>query len=765
MSVAARRTSLRLPLFVGLFGLALAGPLAAQDDHPILEKVREIQEDVAEMRGLKFQAPVQAGVQKPADLKKMLIGEFEKEASAKEMDEQARVLKAFGLIPEDYDLRASILKFMSEQIGGFYDPEKKHLFLIDRTDSMGGGMEQKMNDQMVMAHELHHALQDQNFALDRWFDVLGDHEDRIQGYKSLIEGEAQLVGMTYLFEKMGRGKVDMKQLNRMQEMMLKMSPQGAKFRKVPAYLIENMMFPYTQGAEFVQDLQRKQGWAGISKAFYDPPASSEQVLHPEKYYDRDEPLEISLPKGLAKILSEKKEGLDELYENTLGEFNVSLILRALGVKKAAANQAATGWDGDRFVGLRVKEGDRLVVIWLSTWDSEQDAAKFERVYRGALARKGSSAHLERRGSEVLWIHGATEAETPKLARKAFQSLMVENRYRPTAGLLAKPPLSDFTGKAEQSHAQGHGHGKVERPAATSSDDGLVRVDEVGVSFVLPEGFKSTDEPQEDLREITRAYFRGESQELRVFELPVPFEQAMGSIERALTDRGMTIEKKGTRPWGGVTAGSVLAKQESGKHPHRVGLMLFPSGGRTVALGIAQKLDAPLGALRDTAEALTNTLWLDTVGGEGEGPKVQKLLHAEHRIHFAHVFEKQVAGAPEYGRIHAQEDSKGGKVAVSSRPTSAALGAIAKRTLKMLSLAHKDVEVVLEGVVKRGDTEIFELEHVTGGRRVRQRTLLAGGQRWTVTCSAPADDFDAYRKVFGEVLRAFRVEKANKKKVY
>ncbi|HBP16166.1 MAG TPA: hypothetical protein DEA08_00040, partial [Planctomycetes bacterium] len=62
MSVAARRTSLRLPLFVGLFGLALAGPLAAQDDHPILEKVREIQEDVAEMRGLKFQAPVQAGV-------------------------------------------------------------------------------------------------------------------------------------------------------------------------------------------------------------------------------------------------------------------------------------------------------------------------------------------------------------------------------------------------------------------------------------------------------------------------------------------------------------------------------------------------------------------------------------------------------------------------------------------------------------------------------------------------------------------------------
>ncbi len=316
---------------------------AASQEHPAVKAVARIRAEVARMRGLQYQADVKVGVKSPAEIRTMVLGDFEKEAPAEDMAKQEKVYKQLGLIPPEYDLRARMIDFLSEQIGGYYDPEKKELFLVDQTQ--GGAAQvpgaQEAMDEMVMAHELHHALQDQNYDLSRWMELLSSHDDRIQGYKSLVEGEAQLVGMTYLFKKMGRGDVDIAAFNRMQDMAMRFSPEAQKMRDVPPYLLENMMFPYTQGAEFVQAMQRKLGWERIGQAFNDPPMSTEQVLHPEKFLgaERDEPTELMLP-GFEAVLGKDAE---ELHENTLGEFNVTLLLRARGASKAVAAKAAAGW--------------------------------------------------------------------------------------------------------------------------------------------------------------------------------------------------------------------------------------------------------------------------------------------------------------------------------------------------------------------------------------------------------------------------------------
>jgi hypothetical protein len=762
----------RTPLLGSALLVALVSASAsAQDEHAALKDVRLIQEKVSEMRGLKFQAPVKCGVQKPEQLKKMLLKNFDEEAPAEEIEKQTKVIKVLGLLPPDYDLRASIIKFMSDQIGGFYDPEKKELFLVDRSGSgQMGGMEQKMNDQMVMAHELHHALQDQNFGLDRWFEVLGDHEDRIAGYKSLVEGEAQLVGMTYLFGKMGRGKADMKQLNRMQEMMMKMSPQGRKFAKVPPYLLENMMFPYTQGAEFVQALQRKEGWEGISRAFSDPPASTEQVLHPEKYFtQRDEPKEIMLPNGIRKILGGEK-GSTELYENTLGEFNVSLILRALGVKKPAANRLVSGWDGDRFAGFETKDG-RVVVVWLSTWDSEAQAKTFESAYRAALTRKGSTAHLERRGTEILWISGASAVELPLLVAKAFKSLCVEQRYAPLPGMKVKPPLSDFVpgAVAKATPVQPTQPTQPTKPAASASqtgEGGLVRLDAEGASFSLPAGFKAKDETVAELKEMTRARYQSETQELRVLELPLDIAAAKASVRRHMEERGTKVEREADFKWAGRPAVAIRAL-DSGKSPARTQLFAVPNGkGRSLVFALSQAATADTSGLTSTLQVLRNTLWLDSYGNDGREVASQKLIHAKHQVTVPTILPNQKAGDPEYGRIHRQADDSGASIAVSVRGTRATLAAIAKRTLRMLSMAHNGkVKIVLSGIVKQGKSQVFELEYEVGERRVRQRTLIVGGRRWTMTCSAPKAAFDGYRVRFGDALNAFQVKQAKRKEVY
>lgn len=742
-----KRNTFRYALFSGLAAAALAAaPALAQDEHPILKDVRKIQEEVAKMRGLEYQAPVKADVQKPETLKAMIMKSFEEEDSGEEMAKQEKVAKAFGLIPAEYELRAAIIKFLSEQIGGFYDPEKKELFLIDRSGEPGaGGQEQELNDKMVMAHELHHALQDQNFALDRWFDVLGDHEDRVQAYKGLIEGEAQLVGMTYLFGKMGRGSVDMKQLNRMQEMMLKMSPEGAKFRAVPPYLIENMMFPYTQGAEFVQELQRKRGWEGINGYFQNPPSSTEQILHPEKYYvDRDEPVEISLPGGLKKILG---EGAEDLAENTLGEFSISLLLRALGVPKPLANKAASGWDGDRYVGYQTKDG-RAVVIWLSTWDSEDEAARFESTYAKVLKQERPDSYLERRGTEVLWIHGSKGDELKKLTKRAFMSLKMEGAYQPLPGMLAKPPRSDFD------QVEGSEPEAAPSAAPVQKGGGLIRVDSIGLSFALPEGFEAAAEPMDDLREMTAAFFhKGKTHAIRVMAMPFDVEKAGAAATREMSGRGWTVEALETPRGAGLQA-------VDPNNGDRTVIHMIPGGdNQTLALVVSGR-KGDLDELRGLLFGLTP--WADYPEGKTEG-QVHKILYEGHQVSVPQVLEGAVPGDPAKGVIHGQF-SKRSRAIVTVRPARGSdLASFGKR-LEM-QLEGQSAQVLAAGVVSRGDQAGYEIEFTAKGRHFRQLTVLVGDQLWSVSCSAEAKDFEGLRSQFGTFIAGFSVKAAKKREVY
>jgi hypothetical protein len=154
-----------------------------------------------------------------------------------------------------------------------------------------------------------------------------------------------------------------------------LNPESTKIlTDMPAVLRESLLFPYTSGLQFVQGLQATGGWTAVDDAFARPPASTEQVLHPDKYVANEAPLAVRLPKDLAARLGAGwKVGL----EDTLGEFSLKVWLANAGGGKGAATSApaSAGWGGDRVALLDGPDGATAVAI-STTWDTPADAAEF-----------------------------------------------------------------------------------------------------------------------------------------------------------------------------------------------------------------------------------------------------------------------------------------------------------------------------------------------------------------------------------------------------
>lgn len=730
--------------------LLVTGAASAQDaarERPVMRQVEEIQREVEALRGLRFRAPVDVGVQTADALQAMLLEDFDREAPAEEVLKEERVAKALGLIPQDEDLRARYLALLGEHIAGFYLPDEKKLYLIDRPAAGLGAAAQDMNDQIAMAHELHHALQDQHFGLDRWYELLGDHADRMLGSKALVEGEAQLVGMTYVFEKMGRGAPDLAALNRMQDMLMKMTPEGAKLAAVPPYILENLMFPYTQGAEFVQDLQRKHGWEGVTRAFSDPPASTEQVLHPERYYERDEPTELLLATaGFERILG---HGTEVLFENTLGEFNVGLLLRALGVNKAQAARAAAGWDGDRLVGLEDPSGN-VVVVWLSTWDSEAEAEEFVASYGPALTRFSPRARLERRGTDVLLVDGAGEGALERLVLKGFMAARTESRLEPLPALVARPEGAQLQPEAEASEVS----------SASAAPAALVHLGNQRLSLVLPQGFEARAESIEALARLGGAHFVGleRGQHLRAFVIPIDPADAVGEVERMIKDGVQGLEGFEHAPLAarGLEGHefTFTAQLPGDSIPTRSHLALLDRGspGQALAVGVS---DADPARARARFEEVLSTLWVDAPPAPGH---VQPTRWGEAAAVIDAAFAPAAASeAPADVRLSRYEAGEAAIQVVSvPAPAGEDLTTYGKRLQAQLAVVAADLEVVASGVVRRGGQEALELELVQGGRRSRQVTYRADDRLWTLSCSAPQAEFEARWDAFSRALATFRV---------
>lgn len=366
--------------------------------------------EVERLRGLPAPAAFDVRVVDAAGLAVEIDGLMARDLPDEVLRPAERALKLLGLLPPETDLRAQLTAILGGQVVGFFDPEREALVLVDGAEASPGPAEDA-----VMVHELGHLVQHAHFDLAALVpeDPLSDRATAIQ---ALVEGDATLVMLRHLVGDAGEERALVASLLAAPEALgdLLGDDLGPGLDGAPAYLREGLLFPYLQGLLFCAALREAGGQELLDRAFREPPASSEQVLHPEKWLDgSDPPVEIALP-DLAVLL-----GGAPRTAGTLGEHDLRVLLaeRLPGADAETLRAAAAGWGGDAFALYGDPPEDLLV--WVTEWDTPADAEEFRTLAAEAFPDNPPTATA---GTRVVLLLGTPPAEPgPLLALLAADS--------------------------------------------------------------------------------------------------------------------------------------------------------------------------------------------------------------------------------------------------------------------------------------------------------------------------------------------------------
>ena len=323
---------------------------------PYAREVAEAIPRIEKATGLKFRTPPKVEVRTREQVKDFLLKKFDEETPSTELAGEEKAYKLLGLIPDTMNLRNFLLRILTEQVVGYYDPAAKTLYVVNGADEQIVGV--------TITHELVHALQDQYANLDSLQKASTDN-DRLAAAQALIEGEAQFEQLSIMLG--GAENIEARlpgTWERIREEIRNRQGEMPVFATAPMVIQESLLFPYLSGAEFVNRVKEKKGNVNL---FADIPRSTEQVMHPAKFLGTpaDEPTVVNLP---------APRGATKVYENDMGEFGTRLALYRWLKDAATSARAAEGWDGDRFMVVEGKGGTGFV--WAIVWDSAIDAAEF-----------------------------------------------------------------------------------------------------------------------------------------------------------------------------------------------------------------------------------------------------------------------------------------------------------------------------------------------------------------------------------------------------
>ena len=351
---------------------ATASPLSIYD--LVLDRVSEI-------RGLQPVEPINPQFMSREMLAIEIADDLEEDLD--ELLKVQEVLRLLELIPADADLKELLLELYSEQVVGFYDSEEEELFLIGEPRE-----ELSAQTEIVLAHEFVHALQQQTYDINSMLESVEDNADAASAVRALVEGDAVAVEFQYLTEHVTR--------EQLQEYLNSGDAATSAFDSTPYFLQQDLLFPYVEGLTMVLTLRSRLSWDGVDDAYSRPPASTEQVLHPDKYLSAEAPVVVELPDTAAAL----GEGWEEVYCNVMGEFFL-LTYMETRLGQGIAAPIAQGWGGDRYALLSGPDG-QYALASLIVWDTAEDAREFHdaMVESESIAENG---FLGLEGERVLWI--------------------------------------------------------------------------------------------------------------------------------------------------------------------------------------------------------------------------------------------------------------------------------------------------------------------------------------------------------------------------
>ena len=346
-----------------------------------MKRVRVLMRITEEIRGLKFKKDVPVRTQTDREI----VAYVEKDLEEEELEQAKALYVTLGLVEPDTNVKDLILRVLGEQVIGYYDPKAKILVVRESVSQAKGAAVLQL--EMVLVHELVHALQDQYLGLGRLVDKDWD-SDAGNAFRAVVEGDATLAMLGHAAS---FGGVSLETLVQNPDAFAQMEAQAeedgqhSELGQAPPILRYTLLSSYVDGLRFVAKLYALGGWAGVNGAYRRLPSSMEQVLHPEVYQRKEGPGSCTMP----VFSKEKTGGFSKVIEDVLGELELSVYLgqdKPEGIDRIGAK----GWSCDR-IRLLENSSRKRAVVWWSLWD-DLDAAK--RV-EATMKRVASQAKLDK----------------------------------------------------------------------------------------------------------------------------------------------------------------------------------------------------------------------------------------------------------------------------------------------------------------------------------------------------------------------------------
>jgi hypothetical protein len=413
---------------------APAAPAAATD---LIQVADEVAKDVESLRGWKFKQPVKKQLVTEEQARAWLEKEIEKQAPPALLARKQAFLRMIGLLPPDCDLKKTLVTLLQGQIAGYYDPEAKTLSLVKRDSVPRSGFVERI----MLSHELTHALDDQYADLTKLVkDHGGKSEDGDLVVASVFEGSATAEMMRYTPRLLMSGQFDPSEL-----LQYSQAEEGRNrtFLEAPRYF-SVMLATYMCGMNFLARgnftsllLGEKDVGDDFLAAAKNPPRSTKQILHPEKYWEsakRDEPVLVA-DDDVKKMLA--GGGRFVVHTDTLGEMLCAILaspkdakpdVMSMAMASYWTNPAATGWGGDRFYLLAAGSGaddaakslKDLRGLWITLWDTAQDRDEFLQAFEQSTPSAARTA-MKWGSQGAVFFFNFTDAERKDIEAKLQRS--------------------------------------------------------------------------------------------------------------------------------------------------------------------------------------------------------------------------------------------------------------------------------------------------------------------------------------------------------
>jgi hypothetical protein len=452
--------------------------ISEKEAKQLFEQVDEILKFVSQDTGLAIKHPVKRALANREQVRAYLEEQNKNDADKKRLERTAIVLKKLGLLPRDFDLAKYLDDVLEEQVAGYYDSKTKTIYLLDWIEPE--------TQKAVLAHELTHALQDQNYDLEKFQRKGAKEEDQSKDLKAhegievrvdepgtarqaIVEGQAMIVLYDYVLSPSGRSVADSPDMVRMMKAGAQQGNEGNKMlMHAPMYLRDAILFPYTYGFDFEEAMLHRGGkQLAFTGVLTTPPRNTREVMEPKVYAAGEQLPPISLPE-MRKLLGKDYEPYDV---GNLGEFDVHVLLKQFAGEKTA-DKLGPHWRGGAYYAAERRAGMA---------GKATDCA----------AKPADAKLLEAQNAACLAVLIETRWDTPasaaQFAERYAALLLVKYRFAQT--------LTDESGKPEEDRKPGAHCFTCFGGERWLTDEGQVTISQLGASVLVLETFDDALTPR------------------------------------------------------------------------------------------------------------------------------------------------------------------------------------------------------------------------------------------------------------------------------